>query len=195
MIQEWLQTLTIPWLAQGTRGALAGAVAAVGDLAAADATRALRQRLPITADDLGPHQRNGMLRRRHGEIDRDWRLRLAAAGQEMARQGQARDVHARLDLLIGQGQWQIEEYPHQGFHVGHQAGDRRRPVASAPMLVVITQQPSTQPPSSRFRVGDAVGSDRPVGGIRPPAVEAAVIDLSYLIESLDPDIRVVRRSQ
>lgn len=195
MIREWLQTLTIPWLGQGTRGALAGAVAAIGDLAAADAARALRQRLPITADDLGPHQRNSMLRRRPGEAERDWRLRLAAAGQEMARQGQVRDVHARLDLLIGQGRWQLEEYPLQGFHVGHQAGDRRRPVASAPMLVVIMQQPSTQQPSKRFRIGDAVGSDRPVGGIRPLAVGAAAVDLSYLVESLDPDIRVERRSQ
>lgn len=191
MIREWLRTLTVPWFERGRRGALARAIATVGDQATADATRALRQRLPLTADDLGPHERNSMLRRRPGEADRDWRLRLAVAGREMARQGQVGDVRARLDLLLGPGAWEIEEYPRQGFRVGHQAGDSGRPVASAPMLVVITQQPSMQP-SMRFRIGDAVGSNRPVGGILP-ATEAAA-DLSYLVESLDPDIKINQRS-
>lgn len=189
MIWQWLQTLTIPWLERGARGALARAAATAADIVAADATRALRQRLPLTADDLGPHQRNSMLRRRAGETDRDWRLRLAQAGSEMSRQGQVADVRARLDLLVGRSTWEIEEYPRHGFHLGHQAGDRRRPVASAPMLVVINQEQTK--PAMRFRMGDAVGStDRPVGGI-PPAARA--VDLSYLVESLDPDIGVTMR--
>lgn len=188
MIWQWLQTLTIPWLARGTRGALARAVATAGDLAAADATRALRQRLPITADDLSAHERNSMLRRRAGETDRDWRLRLAQAGSEMARQGQVADVRARLDLLVGSN-WETEEYPHQGFHVGDRVGDRR-PVASAPMLVVVLNTEQTTP-AMRFRMGDAVGStERPIGGISPGRRD---VDLSYLIESLDPDIRITRR--
>ena len=167
---------------------MAHAIATAGDQVAADATRALRQRLPLTADDLAAHQRNSMLRRRPGETDRDWRLRLAVAAREMARQGQVRDMRARLDLIVGSGNWEIEEYPRQGFYVGDQVGDRRRLVARAPMLVVVNTEQSQ--PTMRFRIGDAVGSDRPVGGILPAA---RAVDLSYLTDSLDPDILILKR--
>ena len=102
-IWPWLRSLTIPWLQHGARGALAHTVANAGDLLAADAGRALRQRLPLTAADLTPHARNSMLRRRPGETDRAWRLRLATASREMDQQGQVRDVRRRLDQLLGAG--------------------------------------------------------------------------------------------
>ena len=192
MIGAWLRSLTIPWLERGARGSLARTIAAAGDLAAGDAARALRQRLPLTAPDLEAHARNSMLRRRPGETDRAWRLRLATASREMAQQGQVRDVRRRLDLLLGTGAWTLEEFPKNGFHVGHHLGDRRRPVASAPMLVVVSTHQQQRAPSHRFRVGDAVGGDRPVGGTLP-AAQARAPDLSYLVDSLDPDITVTTR--
>ncbi len=193
MIRTWLRTLTIPWIERGIRGALARTVAAAGDLVAEDARRALRQRLPITAADLQAHARNSMLRRRPGETDRDWRLRLAVAGQEMAQQGQVRDVRRRLDQLLGAGAWRIEEYPQNGFYVGDAVGDPRKSVTSAPLLAVVLPAAPAAEPQNHFRIGDSyVGGPDAVGGteISPAPADP---DLDYLITSLDPDIRVVIR--
>lgn len=193
MIRSWLRSLTIPWIERGARGALARTVAAAGDLAAGDARRALRQRLPITAADLNAHARNSMLRRRHGETDQDWRRRLAVAGQEMAQQGQVRDVRRRLDQLLGTGAWQIEEFPKDGFYVGDAVGDPIKSVTAAPLLAIVLPAAPPAEPQNHFRIGDSyVGGPDAVGGTEINLAPANP-DLDYLIKSLDPDIRVVIR--
>ncbi len=193
MIGAWLRSLTIPWLERGARGALARTIAAAGDLTAGDAARALRQRLPLTAPDLEAHARNSMLRRRPGETDRAWRLRLATASREMAQQGQVRDVRRRLDLLLGTGAWTLEEFPENGFHVGDAVGDPVKSVTGAPLLAVVLPAAPAAEPQNHFRIGDSyVGGPDAVGGTEI-SLTPANHDLDYLITSLDPDIRVVIR--
>ena len=193
MIGAWLRSLTIPWLERGARGALARAIAAAGDLTAGDAARALRQRLPLTAPDLEAHARNSMLRRRPGETDRAWRLRLATASREMAQQGQVRDVRRRLDLLLGSGAWTLEEFPENGFHVGDAVGDPVKSVTGAPLLAVVLPAAPAAEPQNHFRIGDSyVGGPDAVGGTEI-SLTPANPELDYLITSLDPDIRVVIR--
>ena len=193
MIGAWLRSLTIPWLERGARGSLARTIAAAGDLAAGDAARALRQRLPLTAPDLETHARNSMLRRRPGETDRAWRLRLATASREMAQQGQVRDVRRRLDLLLGTGAWTLEEFPKDGFYVGDAIGDPVKSVTGAPLLAVVLPAAPAAEPQNHFRIGDSyVGGPDAVGGTEI-SLTPANPDLDYLITSLDPDIRVVIR--
>ena len=193
MIGVWLRSLTIPWLERGARGSLARTIAAAGDLTAGDAARALRQRLPLTAPDLETHARNSMLRRRPGETDRAWRLRLATASREMAQQGQVRDVRRRLDLLLGSGAWTLEEFPKDGFHVGDAIGDPVKSVTGAPLLAVVLPAAPAAEPQNHFRIGDSyVGGPDAVGGTEI-SLTPANPDLDYLITSLDPDIRVVIR--
>lgn len=192
-IWPWLRTLTIPWLQHGARGALAHTIAAAGDLVAADAGRALRQRLPLTASDLAAHARNSMLRRRPGETDRDWRLRLATASREVAQQGQVRDVRRRLDQLLGAGNYQIEEYPKGSFRVGDHVGHPTRSVTGAPLLAIVLPAAPAAAPQNHFRIGVSfVGGPDAVGGTEVDA-EPTDPEIDYLINSLDPDIRVVIR--
>lgn len=183
---KWLRgSFLIRWLDQGLRGRLAAAIAAVGDVAAGDAERALRQRVPLTADALDVHARNSGLRRRVGETERDWRLRLARAGTEIARQGQVRDVHARLDDLMGTGQWLIEEHPLQSFRIGDRCGSSKKMVGG-PVLVIRPTEPARR---ERVFVADrsVCGGPDVLGGRSLPLS----YDLTSLIATLDPDIHVV----
>lgn len=185
-ILPWLRSrFRIRWLDQGLRGRFAAAIAALGDVAGADAERALRQRLPLTADVLDVHARNSGLRRRIGETERDWRLRLAGAATEIARQGQVRDVRSRLDDLMGPGQWQIEEHPLESFRIGDRC-DGRKKVVGGPVLVIRHAGPALR--ERVFTAGRSVcgGPDVLGGRPLPPAY-----DLTSLIETLDPDIQVV----
>lgn len=188
MIWDWLRrTFVIRWLAgDGVRTALARAVAAVGDLAAADSARALRQRLALTAADLGPHERNSGLRRRSGETDRQWRLRLARAAEEVARQGQVADVRQRLDDLMGAGQWEIEEHPRASARIGDRIESPTRKVVGGPVLIV--RRPAA---AQRERVA-RVGYSRCDG---PDVCDGAPAPVTWnlrpLAATLDPDVLLV----
>ena len=184
---QWLRSsFSIRWLDhQGLRRRFAAAIAAVGDAAGADTERALRQRLPLTAADLDVHARNSGLRRRPGEIERDWRLRLAGAATEIARQGQVRDVRARLDDLMGPGQWRIEEHPLESFRIGDRC-DGAKKVVGGPALVIRHAEPARR--ERVFTAGHSVcdGPDVLGGWALPPTY-----DLTSLIATIDPDILVV----
>ena len=188
MIWAWMRSTTvIRWMAGDTvRAALARAVAAVGDWAAADAARALRQRLPMLAADLGPHARNAGLVRRSGETDEQWRLRLAQAGTEVARQGQVGDVRQRLDLLMGPGQWAIEEHPAASARIGDRIEAPSRRVVGGPVLVV-----RRAVAAQRERVARADHSRCDGGDVCDGAPAPVTHDLRPLAETLAPDILLV----
>lgn len=188
MIWDWLRrTFIIRWLAgDGVRTALARAVAAVGDQAATDSMRALRQRLALTAADLGPHERNSGLRRRSGETGRQWRLRLARAADEVALQGQVADVRQRLDALMGAGQWELEEHPRESMRIGARVESPAAKVVGGPVLIV--RRPAAAQRERVARVGHSRCDGRDVcdGAPRP-----AIYDLSPLARTLDPDVLLV----
>lgn len=185
----WLRSTTIRWLTGDTvRAAIARTVAAVGDQAAADSARALRQRLPMLADDLGPHERNSGLVRRSGETGRQWRLRLAQAGTEVARQGQVADVRQRLDDLMGPGQWALEEHPRESARVGDRIEAPSRRVVGGPALIV-----SQVAGAQRERVARADHSRCDGVDVCDGAPAPIHYDLQTLAETLAPDILVVDR--
>ena len=184
---DWLRRTTVRWLTGDTvRAALARTVAAVGDRAAADAARALRQRLPMLATDLGPHARNSGLTRRSGETGEQWRRRLAQAGTEVARQGQVADVRLRLDDLMGPGQWAIEEHPAASARIGDRIEAPIRRVVGGPVLIVrriagVQRERAARADHSRCDGGDVCdGMPAPV-----------TYDLRPLAETLAPDILLV----
>ena len=185
---EWLRrAYAIRWMAWDTvRAALARTAAAVGDRASADSARALRQRLALTADDLGPHERNSGLRRRRGETDRQQRLRLARAAGEMARQGQVADVRQRLDDLMGPGQWEIEEHPRESARVGDRIEAPARKCVGGPVLIVRTKTGAQRERIARADQSRCDGQDVCDGAPVPPTW-----DLSPLAEVLAPDIMLV----
>ena len=185
---EWLRSAyAIRWQVRDTvRAALARTVAAVGDRAAADSARALRQRLALTAADLGPHERNSGLRRRAGETDRQWRLRLAQAGSEMARQGQVADVRQRLDDIMGPGQWEIEEHPHESARVGDRIEDPVRKCCGGPVLIVRAKAGAQRARIARADQSLCDGQD-----VCDGARAAPTWDLRPLAETLTPEIQVV----
>lgn len=187
MIWAWLRrTYIIPWLDRGgARSAVARTICAVGDRAAADCGRALRQRLALTADNLGPHERNSMLRRRSGEDDRQWRLRLARAGAEMARQGEVADVRQRLDDLLGPGQWEIEEHPLQSARVGDHIENPVRKCVGGPVLIV---RPVAG--AERQRIARADRSRCDGQDVCDGAPVARSWDLGPLAATLAPDIQI-----
>lgn len=188
----WLRTTTlIRWLTGDTvRAALARTVAAVGDQAAADSARAVHQRLPMLAPDLGPHERNTGLTRRSSETGEQWRLRLAQAGTEVARQGQVADVRQRLDDLMGPGQWAIEEHPAASARVGDRIEAPIRRIVGGPVLVV-----RRIAGAQRERVARADHSRCDGGDVCDGAPAPVTYDLRPLAETLAPDILLVDRER